>query len=348
MSYQYERLPDPGEGLRLHLNENTAGCSPRVLEAIARLTRQDAAFYPDYARTTRAIATYLGVDPAWVLAVNGLDEGLHAAAMACLLRGADGRQREAIIVEPAFDMYAACADAVGGGVVKVPPSPDFSFPLEGVLAALTPATGLVYLTSPHNPTGLTIPREAILRVAGRLREDALLFLDEAYVEFASHDLLELLPAVPNLVIGRTFAKAQGLAAVRAGAVVADPAVIERFKRVVPPYSVNVFAAAAIVAALEDREYLAWYRDQVRQSRAVVYGACARLGLEFWPSEANFVLVRVGERATDLVRHLAARRVFVRDRTTQPGCAGCVRITTGVVAHTEECVRLMEEFLCGGR
>lgn len=345
MSFEYERLPDPGEGLRLHLNENTAGCSPRVLAALARLTREDCAFYPDYTTVTNAVAESLGVEPDWTLVVNGLDEGLHLAALCCLPRDATGEQHDAIVVEPAFDMYAACTDAAGGRVVTVLPRHDFEFPLDEVLSAINRRTRLVYLTSPNNPTGLAIPRDAIATVARHLPERALVLLDEAYVDFAREDALDLLRSTPNLVIGRTFAKAQGLAAVRAGAVVAQPTVVQRLRRVAPPYSVNVFAATAILAALEDREYLAWYRDQVSRSRELVYASCRRLGLTCWPSEANFVLVRVGDRASDLVRALAARRVFIRDRTNQPGCAGCVRITAGVVEHTERCVAVMEEVLC---
>jgi histidinol-phosphate aminotransferase len=348
MSFEYERLPDPGDGLRLHLNENTAGCSPRVLDALARLTRLDAAFYPDYTAVTACVAASLDVAPETVLVVNGLDEGLHAAAMAALLRGEDGRQREALIVEPAFDMYAACADAVGARIVFVPPHADFTFPLREVLAAVNADTGLVYLTSPNNPTGLSIPRAAVFEISRSLPADALLFLDEAYVDFAESTLLDAVQTLPNLVIGRTFAKAQGLAAVRAGAVVAPPIVMSRLRKVVPPYSVNVFAAHAIVAALEDRTYLAWYRDEVARSRELVYACCRRLGLTYWPSEANFVLIRVGHRAGDLVKRLADRRIFIRDRTSQPGCAGCVRITTGVVEHTERCLAAMEEILCDAR
>ncbi len=346
MSFEYERLPDPGEGLRLHLNENTAGCSPRVLDALARLTREDCAFYPDYTDVTRRVAHSLGVDAEWTLLLNGLDEGLHLAALCTLPRGPSGEQHEAIVVEPAFDMYAACADAAGGRVVTVAPRADFSFPLDEVLAAITPRTRLVYLTSPNNPTGLTIPRDMVAAVARRLPGDALVLLDEAYVEFAREQAPDLLPSTPNLVIGRTFAKAQGLAAVRAGAAVAQPAVIRRLRRIAPPYSVNVFAATAIVAALEDHEYLAWYRDQVARSRELVYDCCRRLQLDYWPSEANFVLVRVGAGAAELVRALARRRIFIRDRTTQPGCAGCVRITAGVVEHTARCVAAIEEVLCG--
>lgn len=345
MSHHYERLPDPGAGLRLHLNENTAGCSPRVLEAMRAITREQAASYPDYAAVVRATARWLGLDDHQVLLTNGLDEGIHLVSNLWLQRGDDGLQLEGIVVEPAFDMYAACTAGAGGHVVQVPPGPDLAFPLDALLSAITPRTRVVFLTSPNNPTGLTIPREAIHRVARGVPEEAVVFLDEAYVEFGPESLLGDLPRLPNVLVGRTFAKAHGLAAVRVGVVAGVTPVIARLSRVAPPYSLNVFAMAGLMAALEDREYLEWYKGEAAMSKALVYEACRRLGIHYWPSDANFVLVRVGRRATEVVEQLARRGVFVRDRSREPGCAGCIRVTAGVVEHTRRCMAALEEVLC---
>jgi histidinol-phosphate aminotransferase len=114
---------------------------------------------------------------------------------------------------------------------------------------------------------------------------------------------------------------------------------------VPPYSLNVCAAAGLQAAFADRESLAWYVGQVEQSRDIIYDMCARLKLTYWTSGANFVLLRVGERPADVVARLAARGIFIRDRSSEPGCDGCVRITAGVVEHTARCVAALEEILC---
>ncbi len=348
MKHAYERLPDAGTALRLHLNENTAGCSPRVLEAMRALTRTDAAFYPEYGEAVDACARSLGVAPDQVLLLNGLDEGIHCVSFACLQRAEDGTRREAIAVLPAFDMYAACAEIASARIVEVRPSPDLSFPIGALLSAITPATRVVFLASPNNPTGLTIPRADVARVARALPEGGVALLDEAYVDFARESCLDLTAAHPNLVIGRTFAKAHGLAAVRAGCLAGHPDTIARLRHFLPPYGVNVFARTAIVAALADTDYLNWYRAQVTESRRRLYAMCDRLGLRFWPSEANFVLVRVGDGAAALAREMTARGVAIRDRSTQPGCEGCVRITTGVVEHTERAIALMEELLCDGR
>jgi histidinol-phosphate aminotransferase len=344
MTHRYERQPDLGEGLRLHLNENTAGCSPRVLDALQRLTVHDLAFYPDYSAVTRDCARFLGVDENRLLLTNGLDEGLLAASIAYLQRDSLGNASEAIIVEPAFGMYADCVEATGGAIVTVEPEPDLAFPLDATLDAITARTRLVFLTSPGNPTGLLVPRAALRAIATHLPPDALVFLDEAYADFTDEHFLDELPRWPNIVIGRTFAKSYGLAAVRIGAVVGAGETIARLRRTLPPYSINVIAATALSAALADQEYVRWYRQQVEQSRALVYDACDRWGLHYWPSQANFVLVRVGDAAA-IVEALAARRIFVRDRSAQPGCAGCIRITTGIVEHTTACLEALEEVLC---
>lgn len=336
----YERLLDPGEGLRLHLNENTAGCSPRVLEAIRRIPPAKMAVYPDYRAVTEECAAALGVPLDWIALTNGLDEGIWAAAGGCIRAG--DRDAEAIIPEPAFDMYAACVRAAGGRVIAIPPGPELAFPLGTLLDAINGMTRLVFLCSPNNPSGASLPPATVARIAEALPRQALLFLDEAYVDFGGCSFLPSLHAHPNVVVGRTFAKAYGLAALRIGCVVGRPDALAVVQRAIPPYSLNVCAVEGLRAALGDEEYLRWYRGQVAESRDLLAAACRRLGLHFWPSDANFVLVRVGPRCRDIVSALAARGIFIRDRSDEPGCAGCVRITTGVVAHTRACIAALEE------
>ncbi|OFW04818.1 MAG: hypothetical protein A3H96_10420 [Acidobacteria bacterium RIFCSPLOWO2_02_FULL_67_36] len=344
MSYEYERVVTPSSGLRLHLNENTAGCSPAVIAALRGLTRQQAAFYPDYDEATDAAAARLGVTADRLLLTNGLDEGILATAVAAHRGSADS---EAIVVLPAFDMYAACSDAAGGQVVEVPPPADLSFPLDRVLAAIGPRTRLVWLTTPNNPTGHSIPRDEIVRIASAAPQ-AIVFVDEAYADFAPATLLSdpVLDTLPNIVVGRTFAKAYGLAALRAGALVANPATLALLRRIVPPYSVNVCAALALPAACADTAYYEWYLGQVARSKALIYATLDRLGVGHWKSDANFVLARFRGDTARIVSALAARGMFVRDRSGDTGCAGCIRMTAGVFDDTRALAAALEEVLCG--
>ena len=349
MTYEYERVQTPATGLRLHLNENTAGCSPAVLAALAGLTREQAAYYPDYTVAHSACAAHLGVSQEQVVLTNGLDEGILAVSVYALRGSHPGGLRDALIVVPAFDMYAACADAAGGRVVEVPLGSDFAFPLQAILDRLGPQTGVVFLTTPNNPTGQIVPRDAVLTIA-RAVPGATIFVDEAYVDFGGQSLVADPDALtlPNIVVGRTFAKAYGLAALRVGALVGDADRIAAIRRIVPPYSLNVCAALALPVALADGAYYEWYCGQVSESRTMLYAACARLGLRYWTSAANFVLVDLGAGAKRTIGALAARGIFIRDRSHDPGGEGFARITAGVVEHTRRLVDALEEVLCAAR
>ena len=346
MSYTYEVVARPKSGLRLHLNENTGGCSPAVLAAIRAVSRQDVAYYPSYDEAVAACAARFGLTPDRFVLTNGLDEGILVTVITAL-RDRSVERPEAIVVVPAFDMYASTSDGVGASVVQVPLGRDFEVRVDDVLAAVTPRTRLLFLTSPNNPTGLMIPRADILRMAAAAPH-VLVFLDEAYADFSGVSLVDDPEAagVKNLVVGRTFAKAYGIAGLRAGLVSGHPDTIARLARVVPPFSINACAAAAVCAGLADREYYEWYLAQVRDSKSLLYDALRRWQLPFWESAANFVLVRAGDRARTIVDGLAARGVHVRDRSSDPASPGCIRITTGVVEHTSACIRALEEVLCG--
>jgi histidinol-phosphate aminotransferase len=350
MTYEYEKVATPSSGLRLHLNENTAGCSPAVVEALRGITSEAAAFYPDYTEAIAACCERLGVAQSDLLLTNGLDEGILAASVAALRNSPAEAPFEAIVIVPAFDMYAACADVAGARVIEVPQGDQFElFPLAEVLGAINPRTRIIFITTPNNPTGITVPRSSILAIAAAAPA-ALIFVDEAYADFSGITLIgdPAMGAHPNIVVGRTFAKAYGLAAIRAGALIGSTATLARIRRVVPPYSINVAAAVAIPAALRDRARYDWYLGEVRESKRLLYDALDRLGVVYWPSDGNFVLARFGESAGRVIRELAGRGIYLRDRSKDHGCAGAVRITAGVVAHTRRCIDALEEVLCGAR
>jgi histidinol-phosphate aminotransferase len=345
---KYQKPAEMYDGLRLHQNENTGGCSPRVVRALAALTTQDLAYYPPYEAAAAACARYLEVDPDRLSLVNGLDEGIMALAVGYLRPSAAVPRPEAIVPEPAFEIFAFDTEIAGGQVVRVAPRPDFSFPLDDVLAAITSNTRVVFLTNPNNPTGAGIPIDAIRAVARHLPPQAVVFVDEAYAEFAGASFIPELPSFPNVIVGRTFSKAFGLAGIRIGAVTGHPDALEPLRFAVPVYSVNIAAVVALQAALEDLDFVADYVKQVSVSRQLVYEACDRLGLRYWPSAANFVLVDAGANTAALVAGVAARGIYLRDRSTEPGCSGCVRITAGVVEHTRRLIAAMEEVLCAAR
>jgi histidinol-phosphate aminotransferase len=304
--------------------------------------------YPPYSAALAACAAHFGVVPDQVALVDGLDEGIMAAAIV-LARPTPGSDvPEVIVPEPAFEIFAFDSDVVGGRVVRVAPRPDFSFALDGVLAAITPRTRIVFVTNPNNPTGISVPAEAIRAVSRALPPDAIVFLDEAYADFAGTTFIPQLAAYPNVVVGRTFSKAYGLAGLRIGALIGMPGTLAPLRRAIGVYSVNLAAAVALPAALSDREHIARYLEDVDTSKTLVYAACDRLGLEYWRSDANFVLVRTGARTADFVSAADEAGIYLRDRSGEPGCDGTVRITTGIVEHTRRALAVLDEVLCAAR
>jgi len=341
---KYQKPAELYDGLRLHQNENTGGCSPRVIEALAALHPEEVGFYPPYEAATQACADYIGVDPDRLTLLNGLDEGIMCTAIG-YLKPTPGGQMEAVIPDPAFEIFAVDTEVLGATPVRVAPNPDFSFPLDRVLSAITSRTRVVFVTSPNNPTGVLTPLSAIREVSRALPKGAIVFVDEAYYEFCGQTFVPELPEFPNVVVGRTFSKAFGLAGIRIGAMTGHPDALEPIRLAVPVYSVNIAAVTAVQAALSDRAHLQKYLKQVDQSKALLYAACDRLGLKYWNSAANFVLVRAGDRLDAVLNAAAAHKIYLRDRSTEPGCGGCLRVAAGVVEHTQRFISVLEEVMC---
>jgi histidinol-phosphate aminotransferase len=333
--------------MRLHLNENTAGCSPAVLDAILRLGRREAAFYPDYDTAYEAVSRFFGVPVDHLLLTNGLDEGILAAAVAACRDHSMGLP-EAVGVVPAFDEYEICTTAAGGRMVTVPLGDDLDLSDGDLLSVLTARTRIVFLSNPHNPSGRAIALDT-LRDLAREVTPAILFVDEAYADFSGETLIhpDTFERFSNVVVGRTFSKAYGLAGLRVGVLVGSPLTLAPMRRVVPPYSVNAWAAAALPVAIEDRDYRDWYLGEAAASRALLALACERLELRTWPSAANFVLIGVDDAAR-VVRELAARGVRVRDRSGDPGSGQCIRMTAGLVEDTRRAIVALEEVVCAAR
>jgi histidinol-phosphate aminotransferase len=344
----YQKPPELYDGLRLHQNENTAGCSPRVIEALRGVRADQICFYPPYAAAIEACGEHFGVPPETIVLTNGLDEGIMGIAVASLRPTGDGFIPEAVIPQPSFEIFQFDAEVVGGRAITVAPRPDFEFALDDVLRAITSRTRVVFLTNPNNPTGAAMPLDAVRAIAEAVPPEALVLLDEAYADFGGATFIPELSAHPNVIVGRTFSKAFGLAGLRIGCLVGAADRLNAIRLVTPVYSVNIAAVVALQAALDDRGFVRDYLRQVEESKTLLYAACDRWNLRYWKSHANFVLVRVGEGAAALVEGAAARGIYLRDRSGEPGCAGCVRIGTGVVEHTRRAIAVLEEVLCAAR
>jgi histidinol-phosphate aminotransferase len=323
-------------GLRLDFNESTAGCSPQVLARLRSLDSELLARYPEREPVEREVANVLGLDPAQVLLTNGVDEAIHLLCATYLNPG-----DEALIIVPTFAMYAIFAQAEGARIIAVQAGIDFEFPLKNVLAQITSRTRLIAVANPNNPTGTAVDGELLLQLV-RAAPHAAVLIDEAYFEFHGETLIAHTSKFENIFVARTFSKAYGLAGLRIGILAGEARQLAIVRRVASPYNVNAAALAVLPEALQDQEYVKSYVAQVLTNRDKLQQELGDLGLHYWPSHANFVLVRVGPSHLDFVRALRDRGILVRDRDSDPGCEGCVRLTVGSDEHTQTLIGTLRE------
>lgn len=326
------------QGLRLDFNENTEGCSPRVLERIRQITGEELARYPEREPVEKIVAAHLDVPPEQVLLTNGVDEAIHLLAETYLEPG-----DETLIAVPTFSMYEIYALATGATVCTVQSGAALEFPAAEMLRAITPKTRLICIANPNNPTGAVATREQLLAIVHAAPQAAVL-IDEAYVHFGGESLLDQLGANDNLFISRTFSKAYGLAGFRLGALMGSVAQLTMLRRVASPYNVNGVALTCLTAALDDREYVASYIAQVLEGRTQLESFYREREIPYWPSQANFVLAYFGDYRKQFVAEMRRRGILVRDRNSDPGCAGCVRITLGNRLQTQRLLRELPEAL----
>jgi histidinol-phosphate aminotransferase len=327
------------EGLRLDFNENTEAPSPQVSEVLRRLATEQLAKYPERAPVEALVAEFLGLTHEQVLLTNGVDEAVHLLCETYL-----ETQDEVIIVVPTFSMYEIYAQSTGAKVVSVQAGPEmgFEFPTKKVIASVTPNTRLIAIANPNNPTGMVVNRRDLLALADAAQ--AALLVDEAYYDFFGETVIDAIARFPNLFIARTFSKAYGLAGLRAGALAGNAAQMKLVRKVSSPYNVNAVALACLPAAIADREFVQAYAREVVQGRARLMVQLAYHGVPYWISHANFVLAKIGPLHREFVLEMRNRGILVRDRSNDPGCDGCVRMTVGVSQHTDRLLLALPQVL----
>lgn len=321
-----------GSGDRIYLDANESPYESVTADLAPGLNR-----YPDPACSTlrRALADWLQVEPERLWIGNGSDEALDL-----LLRTFVEPGERVVICTPTYSMYGISARAHAATVQEVPLDERFDLDAGAVLAGAVGAK-LVFLCSPNNPTGNRMSRERVLRLVAEF--PGLVVVDEAYVEFsATPSLVELVSEHRNLAVLRTFSKAWGLAGARIGYLVADPVVVDYLDRVNLPYPLSALAAAAAERALREVARLQERVATLVAERGRLVGRLNALGFSVFPSDANFVLVRI-PNAQRVYRRLAEEfRIVVRDRSAVPRLENCLRISVGRPEETDRLCAALEE------
>jgi histidinol-phosphate aminotransferase len=326
------------EALRLDFNENTLACSPKVREVLGRISAGALTRYPEREPVEAIVAAHLGLAAAQVALTNGVDEAIHVLFEAFLDAG-----DELLLPVPTYTMYEIYASATDARIVAVQAADDLQFPFERLLAAITLRTKIVAIANPNSPSGSAATRAQLVEIASRAPQ-ALVLVDEAYFHFHGESVMDLVGVVPNLMVARTFSKAYGLAGLRLGLLAGPVELMRWVRRVLSPYSVNSLALACLPPALEDSGYLDWYVGEVLAARTEFEAALDAAGVRRWPSRANFVLVDIGPQHAEFARLMRAAGVLVRDRSSDPGCDGRVRITIGTQEQMQKAAAALNETL----
>ncbi|MCW5559888.1 MAG: histidinol-phosphate transaminase [Verrucomicrobiae bacterium] len=332
---------DPVGIVKLASNENPLGPSPKALEAM-RNVLVNMNLYPDGSsfQLKRALARRLNLDPEHLILGNGSNEIIEFVGHAFLRPG-----DEVLVSEYCFAVYPIVTALFGATLVTVP-ARGFGADIPAMLRAITPRTRILFLANPNNPTGTLASREAMEELLAGVPSRVLLVLDEAYVEFLD-DPSDCLPRIragtpPNLLLMRTFSKIFGLAGLRIGYGVASPEIIRGLESIRQPFNINAIAQAGALAALEDEEHLSATRANNRLGLDYLHNAFAQIGLEYVPSHANFVLVRVGD-GTRVFQELQRRGVITRPMGSY-GLPEWIRVSVGRPEENCRCVEGLREIL----
>ncbi len=323
---EYHPPLDGREALRLDFNENTFAPSPRVIERLRAVTAEGLTKYPERGPVERIVAEHFGLQADQVFLTNGVDEAIHLICVAFL-----EAEDEALIWTPSFFMYDVSVQMMTPHLRRVQSDRTLEFPFARFLEAINERTKLIMIATPNNPTGAVVSREHLLAIAAAAPH-AVLMVDEAYFHFHGASTMEDIATVPNLIVARTFSKAYGLANLRIGMLAGNATLLKYVRKVSSAYNVNGVALDCLPVALADEEYVAWYAEQVRVGRKRMMEGLREMGVPFFPSEANFVLMNIGPKHKEFVASMRSHGVLLRDRSADPGCDGFVRITIGVEEH----------------
>lgn len=330
--------------IKLASNENPLGPSGKAIRAMRGAIR-DAHLYPEascYYLLTR-LARELEIDPGHIIFGNGSDEIIELLA-----RGFISEGDEVLSSEKTFLMYPILAQVCGAAFRAVPMTKDYRYDLDGILRAITPKTKMIFIVNPNNPTGTYVTTQEVEAFLKQVPEHVVVCFDEAYVDFVdAPDFPQTLSYVkagrPNVVVLRTFSKAYGLAGLRIGYGLASKEIVEYLHKVRQPFNVNSLAQAAATAALDDTFFRWRTKWLVVRGRKFFYRKLAKLGLEYLPSQANFILVNMKADGQEVYQYLLKQGMIIRPMGAYD-LPDWIRVTIGRRSQNAKLIRLLKVYL----
>ena len=327
--------------IKLASNENPLGPSPKALAAMEHVLK-NLHLYPDgnafYLK--QKLAGKLGVETANIILGNGSNEIIEFVGHAFMRPGVD-----VVVSQYCFAVYPIVTSLFGANLVTVP-AKNLGHDLKAMVKAITPQTRVMFVANPNNPTGTLASRAEIVELVNSVPDHVLLVMDEAYIEFLD-DAVNLVPLIregqmKNLILMRTFSKIFGLAGLRLGYGIASPEIITALEKIRQPFNINSIAQAGAMAALDDKEHFAATRANNAAGVEFFESAFKVMELEFVPSAANFVLIRVGDGAK-VFNELQKRGVITRPMAGYQ-LPEWLRISVGTAAENERCLAALKEII----
>ena len=331
-----EQPPPDVEVIKLNTNENPYLPSPKALQVLRELDSELLRRYPDpMANAFRnATSQVLGVPADWILVGNGSDDLLTMIIRACSEPG-----RRVVYPMPTYVLYRTLAQIQDAGIVEVSYPENYSLPAEELIEA---GGAITFIARPNSPSGTTVPMEQLEKLASQL--SGVLVVDEAYVDFAESNALELAKKFDNVILLRTLSKGYSLAGLRLGFGIANPTLLAGLIKVKDSYNVDAVACAVGTAAIADQNHKNTNAEKVKESRLWMVNELTKLGFYVFPSEANFLLAKTpSKEAGSLYRSLKEQHILVR-YFNQPRLTDKLRITVGTPQQNESLIKALREIL----
>ncbi|MEJ2738788.1 MAG: histidinol-phosphate transaminase [Dehalococcoidia bacterium] len=321
--------------IKLDGNENPYGCSPKVNQALAGYSFFHIYPDPQQRELRNALAKYTGMNAGCIIAGSGSDELIELILRLFLDPG-----DQVINCPPTFGMYTFCTDICGGTIKNIHRRNDFSLDVDAIQNAINKTTKVIFIASPNNPTGNTVPESEIIEL---VNTGIIVVIDEAYAEFSGSTIMPMLSTYPNLFLLRTFSKWAGLAGLRVGYGIFPPTIVEHIMNIKQPYNINAAAHVAAMASLDDIDYLRGTISAIVRERKRLFEKLSTLDwLKPYASDANFILCSVlNGKAKEVYLNLQKKGIFIRYFDT-PLLKNCIRITVGKPEHTDYLIAALKE------
>ena len=330
--------PKQADAVKLNTNENPYPPSPKTIEAIKNITLEQLRRYPPKMADAfrEAAAEILGMECENIICTNGGDELLSMAIRACC-----DENRPLAYPTPSYTLYPALAQIANCPAIEIPFDEEFNLPAKLALSG----AALTIVCNPNAPSGTFIPKVELAQLAEEIK--GLLLIDEAYVDFAEDNCLELVKKFENVIILRSMSKGYSLAGLRFGFGIANEKIIQGLEKVKDSYNADAISIAAATAAIADRQYFRNNVQKIKIERKFLTEKLTELGFEVIPSQTNFVFAKPAKiRAIDIYEKLKDRNIYVR-YWAYPDINDKLRITVGTGEQNEKLIRALKEILSEG-